>query len=332
MKKSLLFVFGCLLAIGLYAQEAEVPAVEQEQQEHAAPVFEATEFGGDWSINVGLSYRDFKRPKFGGATSPSFTGYVFNEATGEFSAPSDATLGAAWAARNYTSGATGVGRLTFGDFGGASISGKGTYGNADQTAPAVGFSTSIWSKDQFDVAFVGNFQFFSMDSGDKMVGSGDTKCYDLFVGKKDGHYLVNQDSQQLPSTATGNTDLKAFGSSKFDMQLYVFDIGLSLGYNFDNGVRAFVAAGPSLSLADMETSSRISIGSGDSRKTLGGRANEVEFNWGLYASAGAGYWFSEAVGLTAELRYDKGFGDVGTRYVSQSLNTLGGQLKLQFRF
>ena len=124
--------------------------------------------------------------------------------------------------------------------------------------------------------------------------------------------------------ATGNvvdaSSVFSVGKSKFDMQLWVLDAGLSLGYNFDNGLRTYLAGGPTLSIADMESSCR------------GDHANEIEFNWGLYVAGGASYWFSESVGLAAEVRYDDGFGSVGTRYAKQSLDTLGGNVKLMVRF
>ena len=93
-----------------------------------------------------------------------------------------------------------------------------------------------------------------------------------------------------------------------------------LGYNFDFGLRLYLAGGPTLPLADMETSSS------------GHHKNELEFNWGLYVAGGASYWFTERVGIAAEVRYDDGFGTVGTRYVKQSLDTLGGSVKLLVRF
>ena len=52
----------------------------------------------------------------------------------------------------------------------------------------------------------------------------------------------------------------------------------------------------------------------------------------LYLAGGASIWFNETIGLAAELRYDDGFGSVGTRFVKQSLDTLGGSVKLLVRF
>ena len=147
-----------------------------------------------------------------------------------------------------------------------------------------------------------------------------TKLYDYMVGWSDGKYTVNNVKMDATGKAGDASSVFTAGKSKFDMQLWVIDAGLSVGYNFDNGLRAYLAAGPTLSVADMESSSN------------GKHKNETEFNWGLYLAGGASIWFNETIGLAAELRYDDGFGSVGTRFVKQSLDTLGGSVKLLVRF
>ena len=59
------------------------------------------------------------------------------------------------------------------------------------------------------------------------------------------------------------------------------------------------------------------------------QSDKVRF---VVQTGGANYWFTETIGLAAELRYDDGFGTVGTRYAKQDLDTLGGSVKLLVRF
>lgn len=333
MKKTLAFLFAGLLGLSLTAQ-TEAPATETPAVE-VAPAFESDNgYSGDWSVSVGISYRNFHRPKLKGGSSPSAEGYVMDEKDGSLKEPTQANLDSAWNAR-YPGQDRGVSRLTFGDIAGFSASGRGSYADRERIAPVVGFSTSLWAKDALDLALVGNFQYYSMDT--KLQGSGSDSTgvglYDRFVSKIDGVLTpTSGEESKLPSSSSHQGVADMFAKVNFDMDLYVFDLGLSLGYNLDNGLRAFVAAGPTLSLADMESSAYNSVGVGSGNDSNFGRANENEFNWGLYASAGAGYWFNETIGVSAELRYDKAFGDVGTRYASQSLNTFGGMLKMQIRF
>lgn len=333
MKKTLAFLFAGLLGLSLTAQ-TEAPAPEAPAVE-VAPAFESdNDYSGDWSVSVGISYRNFHRPNLKGGSSPSADGYVMDETDGSLKEATQENLDSAWNAR-YPGQDRGVSRLTFGDIAGFSVSGRGSYADRECTAPVVGFSTSLWAKGALDLALVGNFQYYSMDT--KLQGSASdstgVSIYDRFVSKIDGVLTPTSGAEsKLPSSSSHQGVADLYTKVNFDMDLYVFDLGLSLGYNLDNGLRAFVAAGPTLSLADMESSAYNSVAVGSGKDSNFGRSNENEFNWGLYASAGAGYWFNETIGVSAELRYDKAFGDVGTRYASQSLNTFGGMLKMQLRF
>ena len=71
-----------------------------------------------------------------------------------------------------------------------------------------------------------------------------------------GQYSVNNIKMDATGNVVDASSVFSPGKSKFDMQLWVIDAGLSLGYNFDNGLRAYVAGGPTLSIADMESSCR----------------------------------------------------------------------------
>lgn len=326
MKKNLLLILSLLAGLSLFAQDAAM--AEPPAGEPASPTFQQETAGGDWTVSVGVAYRNFHRPQLKTDNTPGFENFVLDEGTGDYLEPTNENLQKAWDAR-YPGLEAGVNRLSFASYDGVNFTGRGSYGLREQTAPAVAFAKGLWSQDNLDLQLVANVQYYSL--GTQAGGAGFANgldAYDRFVSKV-GNTLTPSDVK-LPGTVAGG--VLVAGKTKFDLDLYVLDLGLSLGYNLDNGLRAFVAAGPTLSVADMESSSITAVQMGDDVMRRRGRANEVEFNWGLYASAGAGYWFNESLGLTAELRYDKGLGDVGTRYTSQSLNTFGGMMKLQMRF
>lgn len=329
MKKSLLLIFSLLASLSLFAQEAVTEPAAAPQGEPAAPTFQQGEADNDWTVSVGVAYRNFHRPQMKSGATPSFQNFVLDDATGSYWEPTNENLEKAWNSR-YPGLEAGVNRLSFGDLQGSQGSGRGTYGLREQMAPAVGFSTGLWSQDNLDLQLVANFQYYTLgtQAGGSAAGAF-VSSYDRFVSKVDSVFTPSD--VKIPGQG-GAGSVLLDSKVKFDMDLYVLDLGVSLGYNLDNGLRAYVAAGPTLSVADMESTSYAGITTGEQRIGNRDRANETEFNWGLYASAGAGYWFNEAIGLSAELRYDKGLGDVGTRYVSQSLNSFGGMMKLQMRF
>ncbi|MCQ2402784.1 MAG: hypothetical protein MJ202_03555 [Lentisphaeria bacterium] len=315
MKKFFLLFCSALLTLGAFAEEACNACTDDQ------PAFEEESFESDWTVSVGVSYRNFKNPRFHGTKTPGFTDYVLDEDRGEFVEPTQANLQSALnARRNSTAG--GVYRLTFGSFEGASSSGKGSYGKGEKMAPAIGLSKNVWVKDALDLDLVIGFQAFELDSAAHFGGKGaklDTYDYYVYAGNS---FVVN--NLKMDASAKRIPAVNAMGKAKMDMNLYVLDLGLSLGSNFDNGARVFVAAGPTLTLTDLNSSAY----AGASHR----HDDSTDLTLGCYAAAGADFWFTEAVGLAAELRYDLAFGQVKTRFVKQNLDGFGGQLKLKYRF
>ncbi|GEM_PF-5632932 len=337
MKKSLLFIFSLILAAGLFAQEVVAEQPAGAPAEPAAPTFEEGASDSDWVVTFGISYRNFKNPELKSGASSSFEDFILNDADGMYynagtpASPNQDAMKAAWDAR-FPGVTSGVRQMTFGSFNGAQFSKNGSYGNADQIAPILGFEKGLWEKDELDVKLVGNFQFFTMDSGAKGSGAASiSDRYDYWVARSAAGINYNTISKLAPSSSVAGT-VPVSASVDFDMDLYVFDLGLNAGYNFDNGVRGFVAAGPTLTLADMNSSSSVTVVTGNGIGKNSDSDDDLEFNLGLYVSVGANYWLNESIGLSGELRFDRGCGDVGTRYFSQNMDTVGGILKLQYRF
>ncbi|MBR4517938.1 MAG: hypothetical protein IKO65_02940 [Victivallales bacterium] len=315
MKKSLLFLLSLLACTALFAQEAE--------EVSATP--DAGAF--DWHFSVGVAYRKFDKPKFKVVTNVNAdledTMLVLG---GELTPITNSGMAAAAVAEGYDISRPGVGELTFANVtgGAGSATSKGSYSKSENLGGTIGGSLNLWTDGGLDLAFVANLSFFEMDSASRSLRGGSAPSADAFrqmVGwNRSGEFVRNERGPSTPAGTISSSSLSSTGKAKFDMQLWVVDAGLSLGYNFDCGLRLYVAGGPTLSLADMDTSS-----SGHSK-------DEKEFNWGLYVAGGVDFWFTEFVGIAAEVRYDDGFGTVGTRYVKQSLDTLGGSVKLLVRF
>ena len=318
MKKTLLFLLSLLASAAIFAQEA---APAETEAAVAAPA------AHDWFLSVGASYRKFDKPKFKVVTNLSAeledTMLVLN---GRLITENNANMAAAANAEGYRTGRAGVGELTFAKIsgGGGNATSKGSYSTAENLGGTIGGSLGLWTNGAFDLAFVANLSLFKMDSASRKLKGGadyEASMFKQFVGwNGEGEYRRNVDG---PATSAGMADasgLASTGKAKFDMQLWVLDAGLSLGYNFDFGLRLYLAGGPSLSIADMDSSSS------------GHHDNDRECRAGMYLAGGANFWFTERVGIAAEVRYDNVFGTVGTRYVKQDLDTLGGSVKLLVRF
>ena len=53
---------------------------------------------------------------------------------------------------------------------------------------------------------------------------------------------------------------------------------------------------------------------------------------GCFAAAGLQFWFNKYIGVGADIRYDKVFDNVTTRYSDLNLDTWNTDLKFLFRF
>ncbi len=298
------YLLFCALGLALVSAQAQTSASMQSD---------------NWHISLGISYRNFRKPNFKSANVPNFIG-LFSAANPEIV--------------EYTSGNIDK----FGDgsfeivnvvhFSGGTVKDRGHYGFEESLSPAIGFSMGLWQKDNIEVNLVANLQYFSLDSGSRHNGfaGGDeyTRLMYVYNGNPSGAEFDE------PYGKTNHTNyLSGSARTKFDLDLYVLDLGLSLNYIFQNGLQAYIAAGPSISLADMESSSTAAI-AGLARGSA--RDNDIDYIFGAYASLGASYWITEQVGLSLELRYDEGFNNASTKFVSQDLDAFGGVIKCLVRF
>lgn len=297
----------------LSAQETEIkPANEQEQP-------------GRLVINAGVSYRNFRSARFKSASLPSYKG-VF------------AQSGVSGAVVDYASG---IGKVGFDSFGnafrdvavvvqqsGGSLAGSDDYDFGDCLAPALGISYDLMQKDRLTLAATAGFQYYNL--GAKTGGAGD-------AGTEFSTYqTVLPGLPPAPERDPHASDyIAARGRAKFDMDLYALDLGLRLDYRAFESMSLFAAIGPTVALADMDSSYSSSL----TRRLDGGvlvsqRASDSSRDWvfGAYAACGAAYWFNERIGASLEIRYDESFSHAATAYASQDLDGFGGMLKLMIRF
>ena len=108
--------------------------------------------------------------------------------------------------------------------------------------------------------------------------------------------------------------------TEYEMQLHTYDIGAKATYKITDRLTASVSLGPSFNFTSLDTSSN------------GHRSDKDSLDMGVFASAGVQYWFTNYIGIGAEVRYDKVFNDVSTRYSDLDLDTWNTDLKFLFRF
>lgn len=265
-----------------------------------------------WRISLGASYRDFDKPDFSKvslAVDPGFT-------------PIGGSGSLSYAGMQAAVAAGPVGQQRFvASRTLASWSGADSYTAMENVAPVVGAALDIWQDDALTLSLVGNFQFFSMNSAAAENVLNQSKVIRTVKFSNGTTVLPTEDDIAGDATDPWIDGVIGGGNKKFAMDLYVFDLGLSLNCLAAEKLQVFVAGGPTFSIADMESSNG-----------LGRSDNDVEFEYGVYVSCGGTYWFNESYGLTLEVRYDDAFGSVGTSYVKQDLDSASGLLKFVMNF
>lgn len=118
-----------------------------------------------------------------------------------------------------------------------------------------------------------------------------------------------------------DTELYVQGAhTEYDMQMHTYDIGAKASYKFNDHLTASVSLGPSFNFMSIDSNSN------------GHHSDKDSLEMGVFAAAGVQFWFNKYIGVGAEVRYDKVFEDVDTRYSSLDLDTFNTDLKFLFRF
>jgi hypothetical protein len=273
-------------------------------------------------LGVGVGYRNFHSVRLKGASQNSFVGIWTTNPNNMAAVNSDSV-------HNIVSGnATNVGtympasaNITVSE--GYNLGGHGSWGVMESMAPVISLDMDIYQNDSLTLSVVSNLQYYNMDTASSAKGGSigettyHTKVY--WTDSNNWGQIVRADKDPDYSvTSTGY--LTGTGRTKFDLQMLEIDLGLKLGYTLTNGLDLYAAAGPSLSYADMESSS-------------GGRHdNDLDYIFGLYAAIGSSYWFNESYGLSFDIRYDEAFKHADTKYANLNLDAWSAILKFLVQF
>ena len=275
-------------------------------------------------LGVGLSYRNFHTVRLKGISQNSFVGIWTTDPKSmvEYSASSVHNI----VSNNSTGSAIGVympATANITSSSGYNLGGHGSWGNLESMAPVLSLACNLYEKDSWTLAFISNLQYYDMETAASAKGSSisettiHTKVY--WMDSANWGQIVRASSE--PGYSVTNTNyLTASGRTKFDLQMWEIDLGLKLGYSLTSGLDFYVAAGPSMTYADMESSS-------------GGRHdNDLDYICGFYTSIGSSYWFNESYGLSFDVRYDEAFKHADTKYANLNLDSWSAMLKFLIQF
>ncbi|MBQ9446609.1 MAG: hypothetical protein IJU61_08455 [Victivallales bacterium] len=273
-------------------------------------------------LGVGVGYRNFHTVRLKGASQNSFVGIWTSNSSGMSAYNSESV-------HNIVSGnATNVGtympasaNITVSN--GYNLGGHGSWGNMESMAPIVSLDADIYQNDSWTLSVISNLQYYNMDTASSAKGGsiGETTYHTkVYWTDRDNWGEIRRASSDPDYRVSSSSYLTGTGRTKFDLQMLEIDLGLKLGYTLASGLDFYVAAGPSLSYADMESSS-------------GGRHdNDLDYIFGLYAAIGSSYWFNESYGLSFDIRYDEAFKHADTKYANLNLDSWSAILKFLVQF
>ncbi len=281
-------------------------------------------------LGVGASYRNFHTVRLKGVSQNSFTGIWTTDprAMVEYNSENVRNIVYANPIPNPWGGRVGSviympQTVNITQSSGYSLGGHGDWGNMESMAPVLSLDADIYQKDSWTLAVISNLQYYDMETASSAKGSSisetttHTKVY--WTSANDWGQIVRASSE--PGYSVTNTNyLTATGRTKFDMQMWEIDLGLKLGYTLTSGLDFYLAAGPSLTYADMESSS-------------GGRHdNDLDYIFGVYAALGSSYWFNETYGISFDVRYDEAFKHADTKFANFNLDSWSAMLKFLIQF
>ncbi|NMA19407.1 MAG: hypothetical protein GX927_02405 [Lentisphaerae bacterium] len=304
------------LALGVTASFSVATA----QDAPAAPVAENDGTSG-LQLGIGISYRNFHKANFRANNAGSYSGWYEN---GDI-----ATLqpGAPDLEKILPSGSIASYQYNVINASWSGSTGNAGYNFTDKIAPILSASYAFYFKDSITLSAVANFQYNMLDASERggQAGGNDATILAFRYG--------TEPVTSAPTASSSTSFMSASSKYKFDMDLYTLDLGLRMDFAVSEQMNLFVAAGPSVSYADMDSSFRGGLyGNNTALATF--RASDSSEDWvfGYYASAGAAFWFNEQIGASLEARYDGAFEDAETQLVTQSLDTWGAAVKLLYRF
>ena len=195
----------------------------------------------------------------------------------------------------------------------------------DSWGPMIGFEMMMVDNIDSIVNLVGNFQFFSVQVNENSSTDG----FSL------NHQVINTTILPVSQNQLDNNKLPLSGSgvvdNDFDLELYVFDLGVKTSFEMFDPFSFSVTAGPSLSIGDLDTevSTTANVQGTTGTQTVSSRSNksDVDIIFGLYFALEGAYRLSETFSLGLGYRYDWSNQEAATSQASLDLATHGGYAK-----
>ncbi len=206
-----------------------------------------------------------------------------------------------------------------------SLGGHGSWGNLESMSTVVSLGCDLYQNDSLTVGFISNLQYFNMDTATSAGGRSSNgytvRTWIFWDNDSTGGWGRIRNDERMPDFySESGSALTITGRTKFDLQMLEIDLGLKAAYTMTSGLDLYVAAGPSLTYADMESSS------------AGRHDNDLDYIFGVYASVGSSYWFNESYGLSFDIRYDEAFKHADTKYANLNLDSWSAILKFLVLF
>ena len=283
----------------------------------------------NWRMSLGVSYRDFKKLEFQAMSLRN--GFGANDGTSGGRVGIQGYDAATLTAYGVVppvfplSMPISVDMATF----------QGSREKADSSsaiAPVIGLERALSMDDNRIISLVGNLQYHnvSTEGSSNVVASSDT------------HLFFLPGPTFTPPTATGgvqNPGTNINIKSKFDMDLFVFDLGLKVATNnATSNFDWYAAAGPTLaiansdaSLTENETWAPITpLDPGAAVATH--KDSGLDMAIGVYGALGMEYRLNKNWSLGLEGRYDAAFSKIGNDLAKLDLNGPSLQLKIIYAF
>ena len=179
----------------------------------------------------------------------------------------------------------------------------------DSFSPVLSLEYDFWQNDNLVLSLAADFQYFDLSNSRR-----------INVGTTETHSFTSVNFPEFGSVVGEVIQGRDSFKAKVDTSLYIIDLGVKASFSLKESFGFFAAFGPSLTFADMDSK----VG------TLKDSDDDCVF--GLYAAAGASFWFTKRIGLSGELRYDFAFEEADTKLAKQELDGFGAALKLVFAF
>ena len=215
--------------------------------------------------------------------------------------------------------------------------------NTSRWGPSLGLAVDIYQTERMTIGISSHIQYYSIEAGDK--NKGNMASPDDFIARQYNHQvrapgLILPVGPMQPANdpvVPFGTDFSSFTvDNEFDLDLYVFDLGVEARSRLSWGSLR-VAAGPTLHIADAETTQKHRYtwydAAGEHRQGPFTRSDEeTKYLFGFYGAVSAAYDVTQSWAVAAEYRYDVVAGDAGDDLSSLDLDSSSGQIKLIYTY